>query len=630
MYTRILNDIADGDERAQNVSLECFRWILYAKQPLSMEVLRVAVALLKSPRTTQELMSRRPPGEYIFEECRNLVRLSKHEFTNESITPIHFSFLEYLQNLPMDELRGDLWKSLKDSRDSESVLACSCIDWLLLTLPDNWGRSDIWASYMQLSYPTKFFDKHAKSAINGCCEAPANLLRSVNRLLSTNIGKIASLVKLRLMRMPLGKAREGRDFDEALAQNYLLWTSDLYHIPGLDSRWMELGVPKHALHLAVWFRPEELQRLLSNGHCVDELDACQQTSLAYACEKGCLTSVEVLLHAGAKLDADCWQRSPLGLAIQNDHVELTKMLLKAEASICILPDAEGHVPLMLATSLRMVELLCETYDFKLDATDRVGRSILGCYVGFQPPRYVAPAEATRILEYLINRGADMYAKSKARMTLVDYAACRDDGVESIKLLLQLDSKLTEKENHEWTPLHWACREGHPRTANTLLEHGSEAKKITTLQPPRSWTPYDIYVHYGQDNRSLDETLLHTLGRPEEMVIVAAQSSEEPIEYSSLEVTELPRHVKCSLCTMSVYVRNSVPIPVLVFSRSMLTHRRWDSCFTAKCAEARFALCAIILCTTIIPIMYSGLTTSSGFVWTNWPHQLQEEELIVQH
>jgi ankyrin repeat protein len=555
-YTRVLDDIAGSEQRARKIALECFRWLMYAKQPLSVEVLRVAVALLKSPRTTKELMLRRPPGAYIVEECRNLVQLSELGWPDEIVTPIHFSFLEYLHNLPLEELRGNSWNSLEDSRESESILACRCMDWLLLTLPDDWEHSDILTSYIQLSYPTKFFDKHAKAAVTGSCKSPTNLLTSVNRLLNTENGKLASLVKLRLMRMPLGKAKEGRDFDGTLSRNYLLWTSDLYHIPGIDTKWIKLGISKYALHLAVWFRPEEIQKLISNGHYVDELDPCQQTPLSYACEKGCLATVETLLRAGARLEANSWRTSPLGVAIQNDHFELTKTLLEANADICFRSDTEGHVPLMMAVSLRMVQLLCEAHDFDINATDRVGRSILGYYVGFGALRHVTATEATRVLEYLISRGADLYAKSKARMSLVDYAACRRNGGEPLEFLLRCDPKLIEKEAHEWTPLHWACREGNLRMAEILLRHGSKVTKVTTLQPPRSWTPFDICIHYGQDLRTFDKTTTDALGRPSEIRISADLLLEEQIEYGSLEAIRLGREINCPLCSMQANVCNA--------------------------------------------------------------------------
>jgi ankyrin repeat protein len=563
MYTRVLNEIAGGDKHARRVAVECFRWMIYAKQSLSLEVLRVAISLLKSPRTTEELMSRRPPGEYIVEECRNLIRLPDLEHSGENITPIHFSFLEFLRNLPLDELHGDFWNPLMDRRGSESVMAHRCIDWLLLSLPNDWDQSDIWASYTELSYPTKLFDKHVISAISGSYECSSDLLAGVDRLLIADTGKIASLVKLRLMRMPLGKAKEGRDFDQALARNYLLWTTDIYLVPGLSSEWIELEIPKHALHLAVWFRPEEVPKLLSKGHPVDELDVSQRTPLSYACAKGCLSSVDVLLRAGARPEADSWRKSPLGFAIQNDRLELTKMLLKANISICARSDAEGRIPLMMAISLEMVQLLCEAHDFDLNATDCLGRSILGCYVGGGAIRFVGNSEATRILEYLIDRGANIYAKSKANMNLVDYAACRFDGFEELRFLLQRDPKLIHKEAHEWIPLHWTCRQGNSKMAMMLLELGSEVKSITTLQPPQSWTPYEILIHYGEVLWGFDKSTRRALGQLEESETVVDLLPHKEIEYDLLKATELGREIECSLCTMAVNVCRTVPLLFLL-------------------------------------------------------------------
>jgi hypothetical protein len=550
MYTRIFNEISGGDEGARKVALECFRWMRYMKDLTSLDDLRVAVALLESPCTTEDLRSRLPPGDYIVEECRNLLQVIDPGTSRASIAPIHFSLLEYLQNLPMDNLRGNFWMPLNDKHDAESVLACRCMEWLLLALPEHWKQKDAVAVDTYLSYPTKFFDKHATSAIDGSCESPAKLLASINRLLDADVGKLDSLVKLRLMQTPLGRAEDGRNINRALSRNYLMWTSDLYLVSGLDSEWMELEVPTYALHLAVWFRPRELQRLLSNGHCVDEVDPYQQTPLSYACAKGCLASVNVLLRAGARLEADFWQISPLGFAIENNHFDLTKMLLKAKANIRIRPDTDGHIPLMMATSFEMVQLLCEAHDFDLDATDRVGRSILGYCVGVDTPdRHVEPTEATRILEYLIDRGADVYAKSKARMSVVDYAVCGVDGSEPVKFLLQHDPKLFDREPNEWTPLHWACRQGNSRTVKILLEHGSQVQKVTTLRPPQSWTPYEILMHYCDTPRGFDKSTTFALGRPKEIRGSTGLVSGEQIDYGSLETREICGHCMCSLCEM---------------------------------------------------------------------------------
>ncbi|KAH0288049.1 hypothetical protein KCU62_g5459, partial [Aureobasidium sp. EXF-3399] len=552
MYTRILDDIADGNEHARKVALECFRWMMYAKGPLSLDVFRVAVTLLKAPRTTQELMSRLSPGDYIVGECRNLVRLSGTNNLDESIIPIHFSFLEYLEDLPLDKLQGDFWSTLKNSQVSESVLARGCIDWLLLALPDEWEHSETWATYMHLSYPVKFFDKHAVCAISRSQQVPAKLLKSIDRLLSANTGKLAYLVKLRLMRMPLGRSIEGQQFDQAISKNYLLWTSSLYLIPGLDNRWMELSIPKYALHLAVWFRPEEVQELIWDGHHVDELDPCQRTPLSYACGKGCLNTVELLLRASARIDADSSYESPLSVAIRKDHLEITKVLLKKNPSICLQSDVKGLVPLMVACSLEMVQLLCDIYNSDVHATDRVGRSVLGYHVGAGPLNIdVSYTEVTRILNFLIERGADIYAKSEANMSLVDYAVCAIDGAEPLRFLLQYDPRLLEKEPDDWTFLHWACRGNHPRMTETLLEHGSEVKSVTTVHPPQTWTPYDIFLHYGNNPRWFDESTTRALGALDETASGLDHLSKVEIDFDSLTAQRFVTNLECTLCAMQV-------------------------------------------------------------------------------
>lgn len=556
MYTRMFDEISDSDEDTRKVALECFRWMLYAKQSPSLEVLRVAVALLDSPETAEDLMTHLPPGEHIAEECRNLLQLPNLEILGPtSISPIHFSFLEYLENLPLDELRGNFWKPLADKRNAESVLACRCMEWLLLALPEDLKETDVFDAYVHLSYPTKYFDEHAKCAINGPAESSAVLLTTVDRLLGADVGKLDSLVKLRLMRMPLGRWERALEVDGAFSRNYLLWISNLHLIPGLSSEWLELEIPKYALHFAVWFRPEALQRLLSNSHCVDEVDSRQRTPLTYACAKGCSTSVDALLRAGARLDADSWRTSPLGLAIQNDHFELVETLLKSKRDIYVLSDIEGLVPLMMARSLKVVQLLCEAQGSNIHATDRLGRSVPSYYAGVEVlDRFVPSTEAPRILEYLINLGADMYARSKAKMSLVDFAACRVNGDESLKFLLQRDPKLVDSEAHEWTPLHWACRQGNAQSAKILLEHSSNTKKVTTLQPPQSWTPYEILEHYRAFPREFDESTTYALGRPREFEISLDLPSGEQIDYSSLEIIESRRKPECTLCAMPVYVR----------------------------------------------------------------------------
>jgi hypothetical protein len=155
----------------------------------------------------------------------------------------------------------------------------------------------------------------------------------------------------------------------------------------------------------------------------------------------------------------------------------------------------------------------------------------------------------------------MYARSKAKMSLVDFAACRINGYESLKFLLQRAPKLVDSEAHEWTPLHWACRQGNAQSAEILLEHGSKMKKVTTLHPPQSWTPYEILEHYRAFPLEFDESTAYALGRLEDIETGPNLPSSEQIDYGSLKVTEVRRKAQCSLCAMPIFVCNQLLPPL---------------------------------------------------------------------
>lgn len=571
MYTRILDEIAEAPTHARKIALECFRWIVYARRPPSLNLLEVCVALLESPNTTDDLESRLLSREYILEACANLLRLPPRSFHgHDEIVPIHFSFLEYLQNLPLDTLRGEFWLPLADRGDAESVLACRCMDWLFLALPKakDWNDSGIAYSRAKLSYPLEFFDKHAIRATSGSSRAISNLLVSIERLLGADNEKLASLVNWRLLQTPLGQEILGCKFDSAFSRNYLMWTSDLYLFPGLDSGLAQLQIPEYILHFAVCFRPGQLEHLLSDGHPVNELDQQGRTPLWYACDQGCTYSVQILLRKGATINTDRYGESPLHRAIQQNHLEVTELVLQEQPHLIDVSNLNGQVPLMTAASLEMVQFLCEAYNSDIEAVDRVGRSVLSYFVGRQTGdrRSTTSLEAIRIVDYLCSRGADMYGRSKAGMSLIDYAASRLDYAYSsldsatvLEHLLQHDLSLMNKRAQEWTSLHWACRKGNLRLAKILLEHGLDVTTVTTLQPPQSFTPYDIWIHHGFQYheksfqfQEIDVSILHSLGKSEEIEIDTDLPIDN-IQYDCLVPDEIHKHMKCHLCGMEVYV-----------------------------------------------------------------------------
>lgn len=606
MYTRIFDEIASGPIHARNIALECFRWMIYAKERPSLDTLRVTTALLERPNTVEDLEPRLLSAEYISEACRNLLQLPDPEHSQKSVAPIHFSFLEYLQDPPLDKLHSEVWKPLTDSRDAESILACRCMDWLSIALPEDFDSPRRWKPW-SLSYAAVCFDKHAVCATRQSFRSYPSLLASTSRLLNAGPEKLASLVAERLFLTPIWREVLSRDYDAALSKSYLFWISDLDLIPELEIHRSQPEAPKHALYLAALYRPDKLESLLSNGHCPDEANADGRTPLWYACTHGCKTSVEILLRAGAMISLDTYGKSPLMVAVGLNDLEITKLLLQASSSSCALQEPDGEVALMKATSLEMVKLLSEAPDSDVNATDHFGKSVLGYFVSWvHPYTPVESVETIRIIDYLVSRGADLYTRSKAGMNVLDYAVCKYNNLEVVDHLLQLSPRPIEREIHGWTSLHWACKHGRLETARLLLENGLESKRVTTLQPPRSWTPYDIMVHRGFRFESpSDESTLYALGRPKKADLDITLP-EDPIDYSQLVVEKVEEGIACDFCEYGVSVCHlwSTVGPTLLICQ------RQSCCSFVQPALPRLASCVTTLCTMEILIILSRSSTSA--------------------
>jgi ankyrin repeat protein len=150
------------------------------------------------------------------------------------------------------------------------------------------------------------------------------------------------------------------------------------------------------------------------------------TPLMTAIYKGNAEIVEILLKAGAKVDADnCVGWPPLHCAVEHGRTEIMEILLKDGAKVDTI-DNGGRTPLHYAArngNAEIVEILLKA-GAKVDAIDKKGKTPL-----HRAARY---ADA-KIVEILLKAGANPFMCDNAGKTAAVWACTKDikDRLEAV-------------------------------------------------------------------------------------------------------------------------------------------------------------------------------------------------------
>jgi ankyrin repeat protein len=211
-----------------------------------------------------------------------------------------------------------------------------------------------------------------------------------------------------------------------------------------------------------------LELLLSAGADIDAKNGNESTALIEAADKGHKEIVELLLGAGADIRAkDKYGSTALILAARRNRRETAELLLDKGADLHA-KDKDGSTALILAARWNRREMLKLLLDRGADlhAKDKDGSTAL-----------IAAAAKTswdckETLELLLDRGADIHARNKDGSTALIVAAASWNYKETVELLLDRGADIHAKDEEGKTALMWAEEKGCMAIADLLESHMS--------------------------------------------------------------------------------------------------------------------------------------------------------------
>jgi ankyrin repeat protein len=291
----------------------------------------------------------------------------------------------------------------------------------------------------------------------------------------------------------------------------LMWAIAEHH-PHVVDVLIRAGAEVNVLSKAVWGRargaegraPEDLE---AEAEAVDYANG-RLTPLHFAAREGQLEAAEMLLAAGAGLDAIAADgKTPLNLAIYNGHYDLAKFLVDYGADLNI-ADAAGFPPLFWAVDRRNMEW---NPGFPwIQTADPMPLIVRLLEAGAEPDPYVDATPVSRrnfggsprvrfatplmraaysgdidLVRLLVEHGADPLVRNSDNETpllaasgygwIDGYSQGRSDQerLETIKYLIELGADVNWACNDGITPLMMAANFGETEIIQYLVDAGAD-------------------------------------------------------------------------------------------------------------------------------------------------------------
>ncbi len=209
---------------------------------------------------------------------------------------------------------------------------------------------------------------------------------------------------------------------------------------------------------------EVVNSLLSNDAITDLRRKDGATAMDLASANGHINVVNSLIEADANINARFLGKTPLMLAIENNHEQTADLLIEKGAFVNAI-DNEGATALFKASSKGMSGIVSKLCSFcaKVNEPDESGVTPLMAASG---------SGNVQSVKILLDNNADPAAKDKQGASPLFYAI-KTPNSEVIGLLLDKGSHINTKNDEGLTPLMVAADSGSTEAVKILLENGAD-------------------------------------------------------------------------------------------------------------------------------------------------------------
>ena len=453
----LYNDLVRSMED-KPTSLTMFRWICFARRPLTLDELRWA--MIVDPGCQQRSL----------QKCRNIENYGGD--SKETIERINALSYGLAETVPSSNtlIVQFIHQTVQDFFVDKGLLA---LDDSLEVAPSNLSSTSV--------------DKDSLIVGQAHYQLSRTCIRylAMEEIAQSTISNRAVLVSA----FPLldyaatswvvhVQQSEAKNVSQNDLLSYLAWPSEsLLHrwaqvheiiAPGSKDR-PDLGIgmihvmAQYSLTGPLQVLLQEADQICAN---INARDSEGWTPLSHAVYNGHETAVKLLLERN-DIEADVkdkWGETPLSWAAARGHETVVRLLLERDDVKASVKDKWGQTPLSCAAQdgrETVVRLLLERHDVEADSKDESKQT---------PLSYAARCGHETVVRLLLERNdVNADSKDKSKRTPLSRAAARGDETVVRLLLKRHDVEADSKDKFKRTPLSHAAYYGHETVAELLLE-----------------------------------------------------------------------------------------------------------------------------------------------------------------